>query len=294
MESGYGAASTVEMFEACRPHLWGVAYGMLGSRGEAEDAVQECWLRLSRGGGTGIDDLRAWSTTVVGRICLDMLRARRNRREDYPGTWLPEPVVGRHEVEDPEQHAIAAEAIGLALLIVLDTLKPVERLAFVLHDVFAVPFDEVAPIVGRSPQAARQLASRARRRVRSAPRPDGDLARQRGIVDAFLAAAGNGDFEALMAALDPDVTLHLDRGPDGPATGSTLIGAEAVARHSLSNARRFLAVAEPVVVNGGPGTLAGDPAHPFGVAGFTIVDDRIVRIDIIADPDKLRGLGLDA
>ncbi|NUS55013.1 MAG: sigma-70 family RNA polymerase sigma factor, partial [Streptomycetaceae bacterium] len=194
-----------EQFETHRVHLRTVAYSMLGSRSDADDAVQEAWLRVTRADRADVVNLRAWLTTVVGRISLDMLRTRRSRREDYPGTSLPEPIVRMHDEPGPEDAAVAADSIGLALLIVLDTLNPAERLAFVLHDVFGMAFDEIAPIVSRTPAAARQLASRARRRVRSAPQPDTDLVRQRRIVDAFLAAARDGDFDALVGALAPDV-----------------------------------------------------------------------------------------
>src|SRR6266545_2144523 len=201
-----------EQFERHRGHLHAVAYRMLGSLSEADDAVQEAWLRLSRSDTDAVDNLGAWLTTVVGRVCLDMLRARRSRREDYVGTWLPEPIVAA-DAPSPEDEALMADSVGLALLVVLETLSPAERLAFVLHDTFGVPFDEIAPIVGRTPTAARQLASRARRRVRgAAPVPEPDLARQREVVDAFLAAARGGDFDTLLALLDPDVVLRVDRG----------------------------------------------------------------------------------
>jgi len=278
-----------DRFEECRPRLRMVAYSMLGSRVEADDAVQEAWLRLSRSDDAAINDLSAWLTTVVGRICLSMLRTRRNRREEYPGTWLPQPIVQPEELGDPEQHALAADSIGLALLIVLETLNPAERLAFVLHDVFGLPFDEVADVVGRSPAAARQLASRARRRVRQAPQPDADLVRQRRVADAFLTAARDGDFEALLEVLDPNVTVHADRGPHSRVPEQPVSGAEAVARFVLANAGRFLSLLKPVIVNGAAGSLVGDPAHPLGVIGFTIANNRILRIDIIADPAKLRG-----
>ncbi|MDT3399242.1 RNA polymerase sigma factor SigJ [Streptomyces sp. B1866] len=285
-----GAGWLADRFEGWRPHLRVVAYSMLGSRAEAEDAVQEAWLRLSRSDDAGINDLRAWLTTVVGRICLDMLRARRNRREDYPGVWLPQPIVRHEDADDPEQHAIAADSIGLALLVVLETLNPAERLAFVLHDVFGVPYDEIAHVVGRTPEAARQLASRARRRVQQAPRPDADLPRQRRVVDAFLAAAREGDFGGLLDVLDPEVTVHIDRGPLSRVPSQSVAGADAVSGFTAANARRFLAKARPVTVNGGPGILVGDPARPAGVVGFTVVADRIVRIDVIADRAKLRNL----
>ncbi|MDI2126555.1 RNA polymerase sigma factor SigJ [Yinghuangia seranimata] len=276
-----------ERFEGLRPHLRTVAYSMLGSRAEAEDAVQEAWLRVSRTGPDGIEDLRAWLTTVVGRISLDMLRSRRSRREDYPGTWLPEPIVqGAEPDDDPERLAIQVDAVGLALMVVLETLGPAERLAFVLHDVFGLPFDEIALVVDRTPAATRQLASRARRRVRTAPQPDRDVVRQRAVVDAFLAAAREGNFDALLATLHPDVTFTLDLGRLSPAGFPALHGAEDVARHMLTTAPTFLPLARRATINGGPG-VAADSAG--GVAGFTVVDDLIVRIDVIADPEKLHG-----
>src|SRR5438105_11489106 len=202
-----------EQFERHRPHLQAVAYRMLGSVSEAEDAVQEAWLRLNRSDADGLANIGGWLTTVVGRVCLDMLRARRSRREDYAGSWLPEPIVTIDPDADPEQEALLADSVGLALLVVLETLTPAERLAFVLHDMFDVPFDELAPIVGRTPAATRQLASRARRRVRGlAPLPDPDIARQREVVDAFLAASRAGDFAALLSVLDPNVVFRVDSG----------------------------------------------------------------------------------
>ncbi|OPC77942.1 RNA polymerase subunit sigma-70 [Embleya scabrispora] len=284
-----------DRFEVVRPHLRTVAYGMLGSRTDAEDAIQETWLRVSRNEHQDIRDLRAWLTTVVGRICLDMLRARRLRREDYPGTWLPEPIVRPADADayDPEGRAVEADAIGLALLIVLETLNPAERLAFVLHDVFGMTFPEIGRVVGRSPAAARQLASRARRRVRSAPQPDADLARQRRVVDAFLSAAREGDFDALLATLDPDVSFQVDLGPVAGPGPSAVVGAEKVARQMLANAKVFLPMSRPVLVNGSPGRLVGDSDAPTGIAGFTVAGDRIVRIDVVADPAKLRDVSLD-
>src|SRR5438094_1495282 len=198
----------LEQFERQRPHLQAVAYRMLGSVSEAEDALQEAWLRLSRADTDDVTNLAGWLTTVVGRVCLDMLRSRRSRREDYVGSWLPEPIVSLDDETDPEQEAILADSVGLALLVILETLTPAERLAFVLHDMFAVPFEEIAPIVGRTPSAARQLASRARRRVQGSPPPDADFGRQKEIVDAFLKASREGDFEGLLAVLDPDVVFR--------------------------------------------------------------------------------------
>jgi RNA polymerase sigma factor (sigma-70 family) len=278
-----------DQFEASRSHLTSVAYGMLGSVSEAEDAVQESWLRLHRSDERAINDLRGWLTTVVGRICLDILRSRRASRLQYPGTWLPEPIVREESANDPEHAAVVADSLGIALLVVLETLTPAERLAFVLHDVFGVPFEEIGPVVERSPEASRQLASRARRRVHQAPLPNTDLARQRTVVDAFLAAARNGNFDELLALLDPDVVFRLDTGA-ARAFVKPVVGADAVARQVLVTAPQFLPISIPVIVNGSPGTLAGPPGHPIGVASITVVNDRIVAIDVIADPEKLRAL----
>ncbi|WP_329494601.1 RNA polymerase sigma factor SigJ [Kitasatospora herbaricolor] len=293
-------------FEEHRTHLRAVAHRMLGSLSEADDAVQEAWLRLGRAGAGGVDNLGGWLTTVVGRVCLDMLRSRRSRREDPLDARLPDPIVVGPEGTDPEQQALLADSVGLALLVVLETLPPAERLAFVLHDLFAVPFDEIAPVLDRSPAAARQLASRARRRVRGVtPRPEADLSRQREVVDAFLSAARNGDFEALVAVLDPDVVLRADHGGTGPAeakagtgtgTGTAggfrlVRGAAAVARGAatFSQAARF---ARPVLVNGAPGLLTAPQGEPFSVMGFTVRDGLIVGIDVLADPERLRRLDL--
>jgi RNA polymerase sigma-70 factor (ECF subfamily) len=255
--------------------------------------VQEAWLRLDRSDPGGTDDLRGWLTVVVGRICLDTLRRRKSRNEQLAGSWLPEPIVHMATDAEPERDAVMADSVGLALLVVLETLTPAERLSFVLHDVFGVPFEEIAPVVERSPAAARQLASRARRRVRAqAPEPDADLAVQRRAVDAFLAAARDGDFEGLLRVLDPDVVVRVDGGPNAPRAFSRppLVGAEAVAR----GAAAFRGAAdrvEPVTVNGGPGMLVRFPARSL-VAAFTVAKGLIVEIDIIADPDKLRGIAL--
>lgn len=277
-------------FEHQRPHLRGVAYRMLGSMSEADDAVQEAWVRLDRRDPGGTDDLRGWLTVVVGRICLDMLRSRRSRREDYAGSWLPEPIVTGAPDESPEHDAVMADSVGLALLVVLDTLSPAERLAFVLHDVFAVSFDEIAEIVGKTPAAARQLASRARRRVREgAPSPDADLAVQRRVVDAFLAAARAGDFEALLRVLDPDVVVRTDGGGVGPLARPPMVGAAAVAQQILKGGRRFAPLGRPAIVNGAAGVVVHDRDRRY-VVGFTVVDGRIVEIDIVGDPAKLRSL----
>jgi len=275
-------------FEHQRPHLRGVAYRMLGSISEAEDAVQEAWVRLDRRDPGGTDDLRGWLTVVVGRICLDMLRSRRSRREDYAGSWLPEPIVTGAPDESPEHDAVMADSVGLALLVVLDTLSPAERLAFVLHDVFAVPFDEIAEIVGKTPAAARQLASRARRRVREgAPSPDADLAVQRRVVDAFLAAARAGDFEALLRVLDPDVVFRMDGGGAGPLARPPITGAREVAREILTSGARFAPRAEPAIVNGAAGAIVRAGGRPRYVIGFTVANDRIAVIDLVGDPAKV-------
>ncbi|MBV8181444.1 MAG: RNA polymerase sigma factor SigJ [Mycobacterium sp.] len=277
-------------FEQHRAHLRSVAYDMLGSVSEAEDAVQECWLRLAHADNDSINELRNWLTSVVSRICIDMLRARRSRRTDYVGSWLPEPLVADIPEERPDQQAELTDSLGLALLIVLDSLGPAERLAFVLHDIFAVPFDEIGQIMDRSPAATRQLAVRARRRIQQAPQPDTNVARQRRVVDAFLAAARTGDFDALMSVLAPDVVLRFDVGPQGrPA----LSGAQAVVQHVLSTAPRFVSFATPVLVNGAAGLLFGTREDPISVLGFTIVDGKIAALDMVAAPDKLRHLHLD-
>ena len=278
-----------EQFEATRPHLRAVAYRMLGSLNEADDAVQEAWLRLSRSDADQIDNLGGWLTTVVARVSLDMLRSRRSRREEPLELQMPEPIVSRADGVDPEQEALLADSVGLALLVVLEKLNPAERLAFVLHDMFAVPFDEIASMVGRSPDAARQLASRARRRVRGeVPPSDGDLAEQRRVVDAFFAAARDGDFEGLLAVLDPDV---VSRG-QGPAEGFIEVrGAEAVA----SRAMRFAKLApfvRPALVNGAAGAVVAPGGRPFAVMGFTVSRGRIVEIDALADPERLARLDL--
>jgi RNA polymerase sigma factor (sigma-70 family) len=285
----------IDRFEAHRGHLRAVAYRMLGSTGEADDAVQEAWLRLSRSGTAGVENLGGWLTAVVSRVCLDMLRARRSRREaplEGPDVRVPDPIVGREDRIDPEQEALLADSVGLALLVVLQALSPAERLAFVLHDMFGVPFGEISPIVGRSPTAARQLASRARRRVRgTAAVPDADLVRQREAVDAFLAAAREGDFEALLAVLDEDVVLRADYGASLAGASRLVRGARAVAEGALSFSRlsRF---ARPALVNGAAGLVTVREGQPFSVMGFTVVRGKIVAIDILADPERLRGLDL--
>jgi RNA polymerase sigma factor (sigma-70 family) len=279
-----------ERFEAHRGHLRAVAYRMLGSLNEADDAVQEAWLHLSRSGAGDVENLGGWLTTVVARVCLDMLRSRKSRREQPLDVHLPEPIVTREDELDPEAEVVMADSVGLALLVVLDTLAPAERLAFVLHDVFAVPFDEIAPIVGRSTTAARQLASRARRRVQtSVAVPDGDLARQRQVVDAFLAASRGGDFDALLAVLDPDVVVRADFGAV-PAS-RVLRGAAAVAEQALAFSRRAES-AHPALVNGAAGVVAVQHGRPLAVMGFSVAGGKIVEIDILADPDRLRHLDM--
>ncbi|TMR06776.1 sigma-70 family RNA polymerase sigma factor [Actinomadura soli] len=279
-------------FEKHRVHLRAVAYRMLGSLAEADDAVQESWFRLSRSDADAIENLGGWLTTVVGRVCLDMLRSRTARREDPLEERLPDPVIGPASGADPEHEALLADSVGLALLVVLQSLTPAERLAFVLHDTFAVPFEDIAPIIGRSPAAARQLASRARRRVRgSAPVPDRDPARQREIVEAFQAAAQYGDFEALVAVLDPDVVLRADVG--GPTGLTEVHGAEAVAGRALMF-RHGGGESRPARINGTAGVVGILDGRAKSVLSFTIVNGRIAAIDIFADPARLADLDLTA
>ena len=281
-----------ERFEANRPHLRGVAFRMLGSMTEADDAVQEAWIRLSRTDTSDVDNLRAWLTTVIGRVCLNMLRSRRTRGESSLETHLPDPILSPQAGIDPEQEALLGDSVGLAMLVVLDSLAPAERIAFVLHDVFGVPFDEIAPIVGRTPTAARQLASRARRRVQGAPVPDVDLDGQWVVVDAFLAAARAGDFERLLAVLDPDVVVRSDGGVARPGLRSVVSGAQAVAAQAMTF-RRFAETATRVLVNGIPGGIAWRPdGSPFAVLALTVRDGRILEIDVLADPDRLGQLDL--
>jgi RNA polymerase sigma-70 factor (ECF subfamily) len=276
-----------EQFEFHRHHLEAVAYRMLGSVGEAEDAVQEAWLRMNRSDTAEVSNLGGWLTTVVGRVCLDMLRARRARREDYVGEWLPEPIVSVEPDRGPEEQALLADSVGVALLVVLETLAPAERLAFVLHDMFDVPFEQIAPIVGRSPATARQLASRARRRVRGqAPVADADLGKQREVVDAFLAAARCGDFEALLEVLDPEVVFRVDTGTVAVAVPA-VTGAPAVARQVLERGAPFAPHARPAIVNGAAGTVILMAGALRAVSAFTVVGGRIAEINIIADPSKL-------
>jgi RNA polymerase sigma factor (sigma-70 family) len=280
-------------FETHRDHLRAVAYRMLGSLSEADDAVQESWLRLSRSDTGDVENLAGWLTTVVGRVCLDMLRSRKARREEPWDVLVPDPVVSREDA-GPEHEVLVADAVGPALLVVLDTLTPAERLAFVLRDMFALPFGEIAPIVGRTEAATRQLASRARRRVRGAPvAPDPDVARQREAVDAFLAAARGGDFDALVSILDPDAVLRADRG--AALGGSVEVrGAAAVAGQALTFSRLGAGggVVRRALVNGAAGVVGTRDGRPFSVLGFTVVGGRIVEIDILADPVRLARLDL--
>ena len=282
-----------ERFEERRTRLRAVAYRMLGSLSEADDAVQEAWLRLSRSDAEAIENLDAWLTTVVARVSLNMLRARKARHEEAPGVHMPEPIIDRTDGTDPEHEALLADSVGLALLVVLETLSPPERLAFVLHDVFAVSYDEIAPIVDRSPESARQLASRARRRVQGEQTvPDADLDTQREIVEAFLAAAREGDFEALLELLDPDVVLRADLGPF--RGGSVVVrGAEAVIGQARSYAQLGLVIT-PALVNGAIGAVTMLDGERFSVGGFTIRGRKIVAIDFLADPERLRKLDLSA
>jgi RNA polymerase sigma factor (sigma-70 family) len=282
-----------EEFERHRRHLRAVAYRMLGSLSDADDVLQDAWLRLNRSDADPVENMRGWLTTVVARLSLDVLRARQARREDYVGEWLPEPVVALGAGDDPEQEALLADSVGLALLVVLDTLTPAERLAFVLHDMFALPFEEIAPIVGRTPVATRQLASRARRRVQGAtPDPDADLTGQRALVDAFLAASRAGDFDALVAVLDPDVVFRIDRGrlPAAAREPAVVRGAAEVARTALTRGAQFARFARPAVVNGAAGLAIASGRRLIAVVGFTIMEGRIVEIDLIADPQKLRAI----
>jgi RNA polymerase sigma-70 factor, ECF subfamily len=285
-------------FDANRTHLQAVAYRMLGSPHEADDAVQEAWLRLNRSDVSGVDNLRGWLTTVVARVCLDMLRSRKSRREEPLAAQEPESTEIRAEGLDPEQEAVVADSVGLALVVVLEKLTPAERIAFVLHDTFDVPFEEIAPIVGRSATAARQLASRARRRVRGAPVLDTDRSRQREIVDAFLAAARGGNFAALLAVLDPNVVLRADSvlvqlsaaglAGDAPPLAPEIRGATAV----LQTFSGRLRAAQPALVNSAPGLVWGPVGHPRAAMRFTIVRGKIVEIDLVADPEHVRQLDL--
>jgi RNA polymerase sigma factor (sigma-70 family) len=280
-------------FEENRPRLRAVAYRMLGSLSEADDAVQEAWVRLSRSDTSGVENLGGWLTTVVGRVCLDMLRSRRSRREEpldqHSGGRVPGPIVNREGAIDPEHEALLADSVGLALLVVLETLTPAERLAFVLHDMFAVPFAEISPIVGRSPNATKMLASRARRRVRGAAEvPDSDPAHQREVVDAFLAASRGGDFGALLAVLDPEVVLRADGAAVRAGASREVRGARAVADTFFGRAR----FARPALVNGAIGAVWAPGGRPRVAFCFTVVGGKIVEIEVVADPARLSGLDL--
>jgi len=285
-----------ERFEAERPHLRAVAYRMLGSLAEADDAVQESWLRLSRSNTSGVENLGGWLKTVVARVCLDQLRARSSRREDSLDTHVADPIASREGGIDPEQEALLAESVGLALLVVLDRLAPAERIAFVLHDLFDVPFEEIAPIVGRSPTAARQLASRARRRVRgAATHSDADLAQSRSVVDAFLAASRAGDFDALLAVLDPDVVFRAERIAASSGAPIEIRGTPKVARHISRGGIRGAGRAQearPALVDGSMGVVVIRRGRLFLVLNLTITGGKIAEIVVVTDPARLRQLDL--
>jgi RNA polymerase sigma factor (sigma-70 family) len=293
METGDNTTNDwlAQQFEQHRPHLRRIAYRMLGSLNDTDDAVQEAWLRLSRAETASVDNLGGWLTTVVGRVCLDMLRSRNSSREDYVGSWLPEPIVTIDHSATPEEEALIADSVGLALLVVLETLNPSERLAFVLHDMFAVSFDEIAAIIGKSPAGARQLASRARRRIRGAPlSEDVDIELQRELIDAFVTASRAGDFDALVKVLDRDVVFRADAGRGSARARGPIHGAEAVARRVLQEGRPFAGLARRALVNGSAGLVVGKPGKPIAVVSFTITHDLITAIDLITDQSKLRRL----
>jgi RNA polymerase sigma-70 factor (ECF subfamily) len=278
-----------ERFEEQRPRLRAVAYRMLGSLSDADDAVQDAWLRLSRANADEVENLGAWLTTVVARVALNMLRSRRTRREQSLDDYVPDPIVDPADGTDPEHEALLADSVGLALLIVLETLTPAERLAFVLHDMFAVPFEEISGILERSPDATRQLASRARRRVRGTPLPDADVSSQFEVVEAFLAAARKGDFDALVAILDPDVVLRADGGLTGLSRHAQ--GAETVARQALMFRQIGLTV-HRALINGAAGMVSLRDGKPFSVAAVTVRGGKIVEMDFLVDPERLRQLDL--
>jgi RNA polymerase sigma factor (sigma-70 family) len=279
-----------QRFEEHRPHLRAVAYRMLGSVSEADDAVQDAWIRLSRSDTSEVQNLGAWLTTVVARVALNMLRSRKARREQPLDVHVPDPIVDSADGTNPEHEALLADSVGLALLVVLETLTPPERLAFVLHDMFAVPFDEIGTILDRSPDAARQLASRGRRRVRgSAPVPDADLSAQWEVVDAFLAAARNGDFDGLVAVLDPDVVLRADGGLEG--ISNYVVGAQTVASQALMWSRVDLTIRR-ALINGAAGMVSLRDGQPFSVAAVTVRGGKIVEVDILSDPERVRRLDL--
>jgi RNA polymerase sigma factor (sigma-70 family) len=278
-----------DRFEEHRSHLRAVAYRMLGSLTEADDAVQDTWLRVSREGASEVENLGGWLTTIVARVCLNMLRSLNTRREESLEVRIPDPIISPEGELQPEEEALLADSVSLALLVVLDTLSPAERLAFVLHDMFDLPFEEIAPMVGRSPAAARQLASRARRRVKGAevPAPDPDLTRQRAVVDAFFRAARGGEFDTLVELLDPEVVLRSDFGARRPSAPKVIRGATAVARQALMGAIPD-ALVRPALVNGATGAVITVNGRPLAVMGFTVSGDKIVEIDAIADPDRVR------
>jgi RNA polymerase sigma-70 factor (ECF subfamily) len=284
----------LERFEEHRPHLRAVAYRMLGSLSEADDAVQEAWLRTSRADVDDVENLGGWLTTVTARVCLNLLRSRRRRHEEPLAVHVSDPIVSAEGAIDPEHEAMVADSVGLALLVVLEMLAPAERLAFVLHDMFAVPFEEIAEIVGRTPTATRQLASRARRRVQGAPTAsDTNLAQQRVVVDAFFAAARDGDFDALVSVLDPDIVLRSDGGPTRPGATTFTVGAAAVASRALTFGKGA-ASARPAVINGVAGVVGAPRGRPVSVMAFTIVGGKVVAIDVLADPERLARLDLAA
>ena len=280
-----------ERFQQHRSHLRGIAYRMLGSVSEADDALQEAWLRIRDQDPGSVENMQAWLTTIVGRVCLNMLRARRARREEFPDVYVPDPVVSFEDGADPEQEALVAESVGLALLVVLDALSPPERLAFVLHDVFGVPFADIAAVLQRSEAAAQQLASRARRRVHGLPMPDPDVARQRDVVDAFFAASRDGDFDALVAVLDPEVELRIDGGVLREKASLLLRGAQAVAAYSSTYSKLYPFV-RPALVNGAAGAVIAPSGRVFSVMAFTVTSGKITQIDVLADPERLGQRGL--
>jgi RNA polymerase sigma factor (sigma-70 family) len=280
----------MQRFEEHRTRLRAVAYRMLGSVSEADDAVQDAWLRIIRADTTSVENLGGWLTTVVARVCLNMLRSRESRREEPLEVHVPDPIISHEDGGDPEQEAVLADSVGLALLVVLEMLTPAERLAFVLHDMFAVPFEEIAPMIERSPAAARQLASRARRRVQGqAPAPDPDLTRQREVVNAFFAAAREGDFDALVAVLDPDVVLRSDGGTTRARHTAVISGSRAVAAQALTFGR-LSPFARPALINGAAGVVVVADGRPLSVMGFTVTGGQILAIDVLADPERLHQL----
>jgi RNA polymerase sigma factor (sigma-70 family) len=289
-----GQQDLAQRFEADRARLWAVAFRMLGASGEADEAVQEAWLRLARRDPEEIENLQSWLTTVVARISLDMLRARKARREEPLGPHVPDPIVSPVDGGDPEHEALVADTVGLAMLGVLETLSPEERVAYVLHDMFSVPFEQVADLIDRSPAAARKAASRARKRIEAEPTaPDVDLERQREVVDAFFEASREGDFDALVEVLHPEVVLRSDGGETRPSANHVIRGAAAVAGRALTFAKLSPFV-RPVLVNGVAGVLVAPQGRPFSVMAFTVAGGRVVAIDALADPARLERLGLGA